>query len=448
MTHQPYKLNTFNLTIIVISLVIGMGIFKTPAIAAAKSGSSTIFFLAWILGGIISICGAFTYIEIGQRLPAIGGFYKIFTSSGYHPAIGFTINILILISNAASLAIVAIIGSEYFSDIFAQFGFPLSSLESTFLAVLFILIFYFINLMGLKSSTGIQDFLMLFKIVLILTIILAIFKKPYTGNIVYDTATSSFTLQDYPAWLLLIFTLTPVAFVYGGYQQTMNFTGEVKNITTLKKSIIFGILTIIILYLGVNIAYVQNIGFDKMKNAEVIGSIVFNSFWGSIGRIVFDCCMVFGVLAYVNVILLSNPRVLYAMSKDGLLPKFFAKYNESKGIFANSLTVFSILTMGIIFYGKKVDDLLSFSIFIDCLGMILSANIIFKIAKQTHLKKISFLSKLLALVFMLSYFIVFVGICISKYGSALIATSLILVFLGLYFILKKNNVILQNNLNN
>ena len=89
---------------IVVSLVIGMGIFKTPATIAAKSGTPLIFFSAWIIGGIIALFGALTYAEIGQRLPVMGGYYKVFAHC-YHPGVGFTINVLILISNAASLAL-------------------------------------------------------------------------------------------------------------------------------------------------------------------------------------------------------------------------------------------------------------------------------------------------------------------------------------------------------
>ena len=105
---EKQKLNLFSLTMIVVSLVIGMGIFKTPATIAAKSGTPTIFFAAWIIGGFVAICGALTYAEIGQRLPVVGGYYKIF-SHCYHPSVGFTVNVLILVSNAASLAAVVLI---------------------------------------------------------------------------------------------------------------------------------------------------------------------------------------------------------------------------------------------------------------------------------------------------------------------------------------------------
>ena len=77
------KLGLFDLTMIIVSLVIGIGIFRTPAIVAQKAGTPFIFFTAWILGGVISICGALTFAEIGSRFPTAGGFHP-FSSQQCH----------------------------------------------------------------------------------------------------------------------------------------------------------------------------------------------------------------------------------------------------------------------------------------------------------------------------------------------------------------------------
>ena len=110
------QLKLFDLTIIMVSFVIGMGIFRTPANVAKAVSSPFIFFSAWIAGGLIAFCGALTYAEIGSRLPVTGGYYKIF-SYAYHPSIAFAVNCIILVSNAASLAAVALVGAEYITGI-------------------------------------------------------------------------------------------------------------------------------------------------------------------------------------------------------------------------------------------------------------------------------------------------------------------------------------------
>ena len=81
-------LSFWDVTMVVISMVIGIGIFRNPAIIAQKSGSETIFFSAWMVGAVISIFGALTFAEIGSRFPAVGGYYKTF-SYCYHPTLAF-----------------------------------------------------------------------------------------------------------------------------------------------------------------------------------------------------------------------------------------------------------------------------------------------------------------------------------------------------------------------
>src|ERR1700712_4592300 len=105
------KLNLFALTMIVIGLVIGMGVFRTASDAAQASITPFVYFASWVIGGLIALCGALTYAEIGSRFPVTGGYYKIFAEC-YHPSVAFAINCIILISNAASLSGVALIGSE------------------------------------------------------------------------------------------------------------------------------------------------------------------------------------------------------------------------------------------------------------------------------------------------------------------------------------------------
>ena len=111
------KLGLFDFTMIVIGLVIGMGIFRTAKDAAGAAINPTIYFAAWIVGGLVALCGALTYAEIGSRYPVTGGYYKVF-SYAYHPSIAFGLNSSILISNAASVSGVALIGAGYISKVF------------------------------------------------------------------------------------------------------------------------------------------------------------------------------------------------------------------------------------------------------------------------------------------------------------------------------------------
>lgn len=430
------KLGLFSLTMIVVSLVIGMGIFKTPASIAAKAGTPAIFYTAWIVGGCIALFGALTYAEIGVRLPSVGGYYKIFAHC-YHPAIGFTVNILILISNAASLAVVTLIGADYASDLL--FGKPSGMVFNIIVAALPVILFYLVNLFGLKTSSQTQNILTIIKIALIVLLISALFKNiPITPH-GYNTQETVYAYNGSNAVLLLMLSLVAVSFTYGGYQQTINFGGEIKNSKTMQQGIIYGIAIVIFLYLSICYAYVQIIGFNQMKNATAIGALLCEVWFGRAGGKVFDACMFLSVMAYVNVILMSNPRVMYAMSEDKVLPNIFSYKHPKTEVMLASLTVFALVTIAVVFIGKKVDDVLSFSIFLDCIGMSTSAATLFILKKRNQgnenvkgrLQKIT---PLLCVLFVTAYFFVGAAVVIDKPFAALIGIGLLLFFIAVYFL--------------
>src|ERR1700750_3438038 len=150
------KLGVFDCTMIVVSLVIGMGIFRTPANVARQVPDTFLFFFTWIVGGIIALCGALTYAEIGSRLPVTGGYYKIF-SYGYHPSIAFAVNCIILVSNAGSTAGVGVIGAEYLGRFFYDGPTPEGFRQGV--TIIVVAFFYVINLLGLRMSSRVQNIL-------------------------------------------------------------------------------------------------------------------------------------------------------------------------------------------------------------------------------------------------------------------------------------------------
>ncbi|CAN5776148.1 amino acid permease [soil metagenome] len=439
---QRTQLKLFDLTIIVISLVIGMGIFKTPASIAAKSGIETIFYSAWAIGGVVALMGAFIFAEIGTRLPVVGAYYKVF-SFAYHPSVGFTINILILISNAASLAVVALIGAEYCSDLL--FGKQMGQVFNVSLSLLAISIFFVVNLMGLRTSSRTLNILMVIKVALVLILISALF----SGQLVEPHAHSNDPMRVYDGsngLLLLVISMVAVSFTYGGYQQTINFGGEVKDTGTMQKGILVGIVIVIILYMSVNYSYVNVIGFEQMKNATSIGALLFEAWFGKIGAKLFDFAMFISVLAYVNILLMSNPRVMFAMSEDKVLPKLFSFQHPKTGALVPSLIAFSTITIVVVFFGKGVDNILGFSIFLDSLGFITAAAALFILRKQKvnqDLVKGS-LSKFvpfMTVLFMFAYIVVATAVVIDNWQAALTGVGLLVLFFGIFFVFRKQHSI-------
>lgn len=435
------KLGLFDFTMIVVSLVIGMGIFRTPANVAAASPTPTIFFVAWVAGGLVALCGALTYAEIGSRMPVTGGYYKVF-SYAYHPSIAFAINCIILVSNAASGAAVALVGSEYITGVILPGAKDAGYIQTVHIAIALaaIVIFYGVNMLGLRMSAKTQNVLTVIKISLILLLIAPLFFATHNA-----TSAQLITSHIDPTFKEYIkafgIGLVAVSFTYGGYQQTINFGAEVeKPNRNIPRGIFLGIFIIITLYLTINYAYVKVIGFETLKDSKNIAAIMASKIFGVNAERILSVLLFLSVLAYINVLMMSNPRVMYAMSEDKILPAAFQKRNK-KDALTLGLTVFAALAALTVFWAKKFDTLLSFTIFLDCFGMVLSAGSIFIIRKRTaHLNGTGIYSMkwypLLPLIFMGAYSFVAISLLINETKLSLIGLAVMAGFIILYFAVK------------
>ena len=443
MVTKTNKLNLFSFTMIVVGLVIGMGIFRTAATSAKDAIAPSVFFSAWIVGGIVALCGALTYAEIGSRYPVTGGYYKVFAKA-YHPSIAFAINCLILVSNAASLSGVALIGSGYLLKLFPG---TWTDIDKALVSCIAIIVFYFINLRGLKMSSAVQNILMIIKITMIVVLIAALFFPQH-----YAVQTSSQHIvshsNSFPDWIKSLgVSLIAVSFTYGGYQQTINFGNEVdRPAKTIPKGIFIGIFIIIILYLLVNLSYYKLVGFQQMKGEKEIAYVVIDKIFGSTGASIFSVFLFFGVLSYVNGLLMSNPRVMYAMGDDNSLPKQFAKRNEKTGVFPFSLTVFAAMCLVILFFSQQFEKILTFTIFLDCFGMVLSSATIFWFRKKTkHLDETGIykmkLFPLFPVIFMAAYLFVGASITIADPTAALIGIGVLAAFVLIYFLTHRKKTV-------
>lgn len=442
MKSSVNKLNLFSFTMIVVGLVIGMGIFRTAATSAKDAIAPSVYFSAWIVGGLVALCGALTYAEIGSRYPVTGGYYKVFAQA-YHPSIAFAINCLILVSNAASLSGVALIGSGYLLKLFAG---EWNDIHKALVSCGAILLFYLINLRGLKISSTAQNILMVIKITMILVLIAALFFPGKYAAVIPESSTlqtaASFSYFD---WIKSLgVSLIAVSFTYGGYQQTINFGNEVHNPTkNIPRGIFMGIAIIIGLYLLVNMSYYKLVGFNQMKGEREIAYVVIDKIFGTTGATVFSAFLFLGVLAYVNGLLMSNPRVMYAMGEDGSLPKLFARQNEKNNVLTFSLTVFAAICLVILFFAQEFEKILTFTIFLDCFGMVLSSATIFWFRKKTkHLDGTGIykmkLFPLMPLIFMAAYLFVGISISIADPAAAFTGLGVLAVFVIIYFILHRN----------
>lgn len=366
------QLKTFDLTMIVVGLVIGMGIFRVPTEVAQKSGVPIIFFAAWITGAVISFIGALTFAEIGSRYPVAGGFYKIF-SHCYHPAFAFMVNWIIVISNAAATAGVAIMGAEYIAPILL----PDTTHDTAILIITLssITLLYIINMIGIKVSAKLLNGLMLIKISMLVLLIAAVFfvKGEHSPEINVVPTNSSANM-----WKAFALCFIPVFFTYGGYQQTMNFGNDVSNARkTMPRAIFYGITIVLIIYLAVNYSYYKVLGFSTLQHTTTLASDITGLLFGNVAYKLVSVIMFFSVMAYVNVSVMSNPRIYFAMAEDKVLPPIFKRLNSKTQVQEFALTLFCVFILLTLFFMASFQKILEYVMFFDSISLITAAAAIF-----------------------------------------------------------------------
>lgn len=413
---------------ITISLVIGMGIFRTASDVALAAGSPTVFFSAWIFGGLIALCGALSFAEIGARRPVTGGYYKIFAEC-YHPSIAFALNAIIIIANSAALAGIAIIGTDYLIAAFKPF-YHIAESTKIWIAAFSILLFFTINTKGLKISAQTLNALMILKIGMLIMIIICQFYLPDANpiNAIQLTDPSQGFIQS------LGLALIAVCFTYGGYQHTINFGGEAQEAKSkIPQSIIIGVVCVIILYLGVNYAYYKVIGFENLKTATSIASTVGEHIFGSVGLFIFSILLFIGAQSYLNIMLMTNPRIMQAMAADQRIFKHNTDINVSENDPKIYLYLFTGLSLFILFWAETFDKILGFVMVLDSFGMALGAATLFYFRKksQENIGYNTWWYPWATILFITSYLFVALSIAIDK---PMLSLTGILVFAGLVII--------------
>ncbi|MDZ7265318.1 MAG: amino acid permease [candidate division KSB1 bacterium] len=375
------KLTVFDTTMIVVSLVIGIGIFRTPAMVAAATGSTVRFFIAWILGGLISLCGALTFAEIGSRFSRPGAYYEV-VADCYHSSLAFMLNWAnLLIIGGAGAAAVAIIGAEYLVPIL----FPASmqtQLTIQLTAAAAIIALLMINLLGIKMGARTQNFLTIIKIGMILAIIIAAFafKNSSDGIVANHVSPPSESRTFYMA---LAIGLISVFYTYGGYQGTINFGGDVQRPRrNLPLAIFIGIGIIIALYLSINLAYYHVLGIDGMMASKLVAAEVARLSFGRAGHFLISLAIFLSAVGFLNVNLMQTPRAYYAMAEDRVLPSIFKRVNQRTQAQEFSLLFYGATILLSIFFLGTFEKLVNYVMFLDSLNLAIVASTIFILRRR------------------------------------------------------------------
>ena len=373
------RLNLFSSTMAVVSMVIGIGIFRNASIVAQSAHDSFTFFSAWILGGFVALCGAFTYAEIGSRKPVAGGYYKI-VADVYHPSIAFMFNWSYVVENICVYTLVAMLGAEYLTGVFPPGMFGESSVKWFALGI--ILLLGTINYFGIKVGSTTLNLITVMKIAVILLFAgeaLFWISGAHTEIVAHkpaETFHSNF-------FMALGAGMIPVFFCFGGYQNTMNIGADIINAKrNMPRAILIGMLIVTALYLVINYGYVSVMGMEGVSKSPLIAKDVSLKIFGDWGTRFISAVIFLSALGYLNATLIHLPRGYHAMANDGLLPRWMGKVNPKTQAQEIALILVSVLGGALVFFTKSFEDNLDFIMLNDTLILAVVASTIFLLRKN------------------------------------------------------------------
>jgi APA family basic amino acid/polyamine antiporter len=356
-THLHRTLGLFPATNIVVANMIGAGIFTTSGLLMMGLNNPMLMLGLWIAGGIIALCGALSYGELGASMPGAGGEY-LFLSRLYHPLFGFLSGwVSFIVGFSAPIAASALGFSEYFTralpgmpEWFSKAGIMNPGTVKSLLAVSVILIFTFIHYRGIKYGTLIQNILTLLKVSLIAFLLLAGFISA-RGDLSNFRSVSGVE-QGFAGLKTIGLSLMWIMFAYSGWNASTYLGAEIRDPRkTLPRSLLLGTGIVVLIYLGINCLYVYSIKPEEMKGVISVGGLAMGKLFGKSADTLFSLLIAFALFSSLSAFIIIGPRVYYSMAKDGLFFKSVSKIHPKFEVPSNSILLQGIIAMILVLSG-------------------------------------------------------------------------------------------------
>ena len=310
---------------IVFGRIIGSGIFRTPGPIMILVGSVSLFYSVWIFGGIVTLLGAFCYAELVAMMPRSGGPY-VYLKTAYPPVWTFLRGwAMFFVSETGAIAAVALVFAEYSNSLYTIFADQsFSRCIELVIAIFAIWSLTLINCFGVLLSGIVQNIFSLIKILALGGIITFCFSK--TGN--WSHFSTPFLPEEFNWSTVVAFgaALRYGFFAYSGWEGATYVAEEVrKPERNLSRSIILGIIGVMLLYLATNSAYLYQLPVSSIQNSKWIATEAMRAAIGITGGIFISVAVMLNTFGNVSTQILCKARTWYAMSRDGLFFKSLAQ---------------------------------------------------------------------------------------------------------------------------
>ncbi len=316
----PRRLGLWSAIAVVIGITIGSGIFRTPASVTNRLPGPLPLFGVWIAGGVVALCGALTLAEVAGAFPDTGGIYVFIRNAwGRLPAFLF---------GWAELAIIRAAALGAIATTFAEYLLRVSGFDPTvapydgwvhYVAAIAIAVVAALNYVGVRWGSLIQNVTTVakyFGLLFIIVVAIAVGLPKTGGHFTPVSPPGSFSIAPFGL------ALVSVLWAYDGWADLAFISGEVKDPErNLPRALIFGTIAVVVIYLLANVAYLGVMSVDEIRHSKLVAADVALRLVGPVGVTFVSITVMLSTLGTLNGSILTNPRVFFAMSADGMLFK-------------------------------------------------------------------------------------------------------------------------------
>ncbi|HYM92767.1 MAG TPA: amino acid permease [Chitinophagaceae bacterium] len=369
--------------VIVIGNIIGSGVYKKVAPMTDALHSSGWVLICWVLGGIISLFGALCNAEVAGLLANTGGEY-VYYQKIYNKFFSFMFGwSLFAVIQTAAISALAYVFAESLNHVIhlpavlsswsniniANIFYPFADFNVKLTAIILIILLTWINNRGVKMGAGVSSGVLL----LVFGSLLLIVGFGLTSE--HANISQAFEMKTFDSGAVTfsgIFTAMLAAFwAYQGWAAVGYVGGEIKNANrNIPKGIVIGILSIIAIYLLVNVAYLSLLPIEKIEAIHRAGNQItaveaVRSFWGTNGALFISVLIAVTTLGCTNATILTSSRIYYAMAKERMFFPKVAKLND-KQVPSNSMLYQGVWACLLVLSGTfdQLTDMIIFAVFI------------------------------------------------------------------------------------
>jgi len=332
MTRLKRTLRTADGLAMMVGIIVGSGIFRTPGIVARQLGRPILTFVAWVLGGALAFLGTLVFAELAARLPQAGGKY-VYAREAFGRRAAFVVGwVEALGMYAAAIAAIGTVGGEYLGRLL---GAPAGS--TPWLAAGWVALFTWINLVGVASGRWVQNVVTAAKLLALTGLVVVAFA---TGSGTGPSTVLPAAPRGVAVWGALAVAFRSVIWTYYGYADAAKIAEEVVDPgRTLPRIFLGGIATVIALYLLLNAAFLHVLPIERIAASNLVAGDVAQAIFGAKSGIVMAALALLVVLAGLNGNVFVTPRVIFGLARDGLAPGVFARVNAGGTPWAAMLLV-------------------------------------------------------------------------------------------------------------